>query len=157
MKRIAAVLLASICGLIIITQPAYASGDWTLAFDNKYHALNPTQPAAHTVSSTQGWYVGDKASSYLIFQSDCNLVARYTSTAVWASNTAGLSRPCTLRFQGDANIVIYDSGSHPHWATNQTWGNSYTALAQFVEIGECFVERKGTSGTPIVWRNRSFS
>jgi hypothetical protein len=52
----------------------------------------------------------------LTYQGDGNLVLSYGSSALWASNTSGLSG-AFLVVQSDGNLVVY-SGKHPAWASN---------------------------------------
>lgn len=155
MKRLLIAILM-IVGIIAIPSNANAMTTqvWGLNFDHWYH-LTTGNRETYSISSNLGWSVGGCAGAcnHLVFQSDCNLV-EYTPAghAVWASNTAGLSRPCTLQLQTDANVVIYDSANHPHWATGQTWGSTHSATFAFYS-GGCLEEWE--SFNTIKWRNFS--
>ncbi|XP_073344485.1 B-type lectin plumieribetin-like [Pagrus major] len=52
-----------------------------------------------------------------VFQDDGNFVLYDDGRAVWASNTCG-SGGFRLCMQSDCNLVIYNRGNKPKWATN---------------------------------------
>ncbi len=74
--------------------------------------LSPNQAldAGQSLRSTDGRYE-------LVYQGDGNLVLYdATSTALWASNTGGIS-PGFVVMQGDGNFVIYDDLGAPAWSS----------------------------------------
>ncbi|HIF98835.1 MAG TPA: hypothetical protein EYQ54_17755 [Myxococcales bacterium] len=70
-------------------------------------------------------------SRRLEMQSDCNLVLSRVSnaspeSALWHSNTSLAGANCSVDFQADGNLVVYDGNSQARWAS----GTSGTAGAQ---------------------------
>jgi hypothetical protein len=60
------------------------------------------------------------ATRKLELQPDCNLVLSLVANAlpgeaIWHSDTAGAAGPCTLDFQDDGNLVLYDGFGQPLW------------------------------------------
>lgn len=128
---------------------------WSVHWDTYFHNANPSMPTVYYVNSTSGWYHGNKAETWFVFQSDCNFVAYYYHTAVWASNTnlSTTLRPCRLSWERNADVSVRDKNGTIRWHTNQLWGNSATATFAMYNVGECLQQFKSLS---VVWRNRSF-
>lgn len=64
-----------------------------------------------------GFCIGSSNGTYLIFQSDGNLVEYANGSARWHTNTPGIGN--TLVFQTDGNVVIYSAAGVPVWAVSQ--------------------------------------
>lgn len=67
----------------------------------------------------------------LEMQADCNLVLykvsnAITGAALWHSDTSLAGADCHVDLQGDGNLVVYDAGGQPKWAS----GTSGTTGAQ---------------------------
>lgn len=142
MKRLAALLLslaAAFAALVAVPTAAHA----TLAYHFCYGGNSSCPSYVESSTLNPPWTLppGQWNSSYrLTFQSDCNLVfydPGYPGGVSWSSGTYTIPRPCTLRFQPDDNMVIYDSGGHPRWATN-TYHAGRTAEAFYMDNVGCF-------------------
>lgn len=157
MRRLLAVLLLAV-GLV--AAPAGPAGAvtteiWGVNFDHWWH-LTTGGKETYTVPSSQQWSAGTCTNGecpYITFQTDCNLVERWPSgRVIWASNTAGILAPCTLEFQTDGNVVIYNANHTARWATGQTWGGTHSATLALYS-GGCLEEWQ--SFNVIKWRNIS--
>lgn len=65
--------------------------------------------AGQSMTSPNGVYT-------LLMQADGNLVLRTASTVLWASNT--MSTGSYMRFQGEGNLVVYNSSNVAVWASS---------------------------------------
>lgn len=77
--------------------------------------------AGDTLSANQSLYPGQAIVSAdgrtsLAYQGDGNLVLYKDGSPLWASGTAGSSTDRTL-MQSDGNLVVYDAGGVPQWAS----------------------------------------
>lgn len=64
----------------------------------------------------------------LVAQTDFNMVLYQASTPLWATNTVGAGTLGQFVMQGDGNLVLYDSGGVPRWAS-ATYPYSSAVLA----------------------------
>ena len=74
---------------------------------------------------------------------DGNLVLYGPGGAVWGSTTAGYSAGLTA-MQSDGNLVVYDAGLIPRWASN-TSGHSGAYLVIEDSSGDTHLERPQSS------------
>ena len=75
----------------------------------------------------QGEYISSSDARFkLILQTDSNFVLYYGSTALWSTSTVGKSVTLAT-FQGDGNLVLYNSSYSAVWASN-TFGNTGSKL-----------------------------
>jgi hypothetical protein len=86
--------------------------------------------AAGGLSLTAGQFVQTQTRK-LEMQADCNLVLYNVANAqvggvLWHSGTFGAGTGCYVDFQGDGNLVVYDGGGQPLWAS----GTSGTSGAE---------------------------
>lgn len=155
MKRLSAVLLTLLLlTASVLTAPAaHAAIAWHLC----YGAQVGSNCTTHAVASNRvpAWAVPNTSSYRLTFQSDCNLVfydPGYANGVSWATNTYNIPRPCTLRWQGDGNVVIYDANNVARWASGTNYGTAYTYVMWMNDAGCLWIDRATTH----VWVNHSY-
>lgn len=67
--------------------------------------------------ATDTWQSWGGSGSYLVLQSDGNMVVYNSGTAKWASNTQGKGSAYAI-LQDDCNFVIYDFYRNPLWSSS---------------------------------------
>ena len=119
---------------------------WEALFGNGYGGAVPTVPSNRNPT----WSVWAGVNN-LKFQPDCNLVDYYNGGVLWASGTWRAARPCKLVFQQDANLVIYDAGGHPVWATGTNRGGRPIYESADLYDNGCFALYFYASGWWLDW------
>ena len=107
---------------VLSTGQVLGSGSSLLSANGQYQ-LTMQQPGnlvlyeSPSAGARPLWWTPVYASgSFLVMQSDCNLVIYGPSGWEWQSGTAGHGSGCRLIAQNDGNLVIYSSAG-PVWAT----------------------------------------
>jgi hypothetical protein len=91
---------------------------------NSYNLKGNRLKKGETLTNCDG-LVSDNKKNISVMQSDGNWVLydTYNAKPIWATNTVnGIDRngalPFRMVYQGDSNLVLYDSGNKVMWASN---------------------------------------
>ena len=131
------VAMAATFGLAVAQPVSAVTSLWSLCYSAPGSGCTTHAVASNRVPT---WSVPSSSclSAYCLrFQSDCNLVVyKYKMQGVvWASGTNTIPRPCTLKWQGDGNVVIYDHYNRARWATNTNHGTKPYYYMQLLSNG----------------------
>jgi hypothetical protein len=139
-------LAASTVSVATGATPAHATVYFHMCYGSGVGTTCKPQYVYSTRSPT--WSVPNQTGTYrLTFQTDCNLVfydPGYSGGVSWSSGTYSIPRPCTLKWQGDGNMVIYDHNGTARWAT-MTLHGTYGGYAIYVnDIGQFWIDYGAT-------------
>lgn len=98
---------------------------------------------------TGGQYLISPNSEYLLYMNtDGNLILFFwnaSPSVLWQTGTSGHSGAYLYEQGWDGNLVLYDSGGHAYWATNQYSANSTLTLQNDANLVVY------TSGGSVLW------
>jgi hypothetical protein len=155
-RRLAILLVAFLVPLTIVAveaPAAHATVRWQLCYGDG--VSSGCYPHAVASNRSPSWSVPAQTGSYrLVFQSDCNLVfydPGYSNGVSWATGTHS-TQPCTLKWQSDGNMVIYNYQGLAGWASGTNKGQGGYVM-YMNDIGQLWIDHVWLSNVTHVWCN----